>query len=228
MPGLPLDGGRVLRSIVWQFTGKMELATVVAGRAGQVVGWGIVAYGVYVMISRSSLLDGLWLALIGWFLAGSASSAMRQTRRRRQRQARGPVTSASGVEVRQIMRPNPVVVGPDLPVNDLVYECFLRLNCSGAPVLDGTGLVGIVTEPAAQAVGESAWRRLVVRQIMDSNPVIAKPDDPAAGALERMLARGATHAVVADGARVVGIVELGDLPGAAGPARDLRSTARRQ
>lgn len=224
LPGLPLDGGRVLRSIVWQATGKMELATVVAGRAGQVVGWGIVAYGVYVMISRSSLLDGLWLALIGWFLAGSASSAMRQTRTRR-RQARGTATNAASVEVRQIMRPNPVVVGPDLPVNDLVYECFLRLNCSAAPVLDGTGLVGIVTEPAAQAVGEPAWRRLVVRQIMDSNPVIAKPDDPAPGALERMLARGATHAVVADGARVVGIVELGDLPGAAGQEKDLRSTA---
>ena len=229
LPGLPLDGGRVLRSIIWQATGKMDLATNVAGRAGQVVGWGIVAYGVFVMISRGSLLDGLWLALIGWFLAGSASSAMRQTRRRRP--ARGGATyvvGEPGAAVRQVMRPNPVVVGPDLPVHDLVYECFLRLNCSAAPVLDNNGLIGIVTEPAAQTVGESAWRRLVVREIMDPNPVMAKPDDQVASALERMLARGATHAVVADGARVVGIVDLADLPGAAGPPKDLRSNAWRR
>ncbi len=229
LPGLPLDGGRVLRSIIWQFTGKMDVATNVSGRAGQVVGWGIVAYGVFVMISRGSLLDGLWLALIGWFLAGSASSAMRQTRRRRPGGgAAATATSPTGMEIRQVMRPNPVVVGPDLPVHDLVYECFLRLNCSAAPVLDNSGLIGIVTEPAAQIAGESAWKRLVVRQIMDPNPVVARPHDPATNVLERMVAKGATHAVVADGARVVGIVELADLSGAAGPAKDLRSTAWRR
>ena len=225
LPGLPLDGGRVLRSIFWQVTGKVDLATTVASRAGQVVGWLIVAYGIYLMISRGSILDGLWLALIGWFLAGSASSALRQTRRR---PAANRGSGGSGVLVRQVMRPNPVVVGPDLPVHDLVYECFLRLNCSAAPVLDSSGLVGIVTEPAARTAGESTWRGLAVRQIMDTNPVIAKPDDPAVNALERMVARGAAHAVVADGARVVGTLELADLPGAAGPARDLRSTAWRR
>ena len=229
LPGLPLDGGRVLRSIVWQATGNMDRATTIASRAGQVVGWLIVAYGVYMMISRGSILSGLWLALIGWFLAGSASSAMRQTRRRRPVAGhKSGASGDSGVLVRQVMRANPVVVGPDLPVHDLVYECFLRLNCTAAPVLDSSGLVGIVTEPAAQMAGESAWRGLAVRQIMDPNPVIAKPDDPAAAALERMVASGATHAVVADGARVVGTVELADLSSAAGPARDLRSRAWRR
>lgn len=227
LPGLPLDGGRVLRSIIWKATGNMERATVMAGRAGQVVGWLIVAYGIYVMIDRGSILSGLWLAFIGWFLAGSASSSMRQMRRRRPGPAAGQGTGGSGVLVRQVMRPNPVVVGPDLPVHDLVYECFLRLNCTAAPVLGSSGLVGIVTEPDARAVGEPAWRRLAVREIMDPNPVVARPDDPAGRTLERMMARGATHAVVADGARVVGTVELADLSGAAGPGRDLRSRARR-
>ena len=233
LPGLPLDGGRVLRSIIWKATGNMERATTVAGRAGQIVGWLIVAYGIYVMIDRGSILSGLWLAFIGWFLAGSASSSMRQMRRRRPGPGPGPGPAAgqgpggSGVLVRQIMRPNPVVVGPDLPVHDLVYECFLRLNCTAAPVLDSSGLVGIVTEPDARAVGEPAWRRLAVREIMDPNPVVARPDDPAGRTLERMMARGATHAVVADGARVVGTVELADLSGAAGPGRDLRSRAWR-
>ena len=113
LPGLPLDGGRVLRSIVWQATGKVELATIVAGRAGQVVGWAIVAYGVYVMFVRDSIFNGLWFAMIGWFLAGAASSAIRQARRRK---VEGP---AADVQVRQVMRPNPVVVGPDLAVYEL-------------------------------------------------------------------------------------------------------------
>ncbi len=134
LPGLPLDGGRVLRSIVWQATGKVELATIVAGRAGQIVGWAIVAYGVYVMFIRDNIFNGLWFAMIGWFLAGAASSAIRQARRRK---VEGP---AADVQVRQVMRPNPVVVGPDLSVYELVNECFRRLNCSAAPVLDGQGL----------------------------------------------------------------------------------------
>ena len=146
LPGLPLDGGRVLRSIVWQATGKMELGTVVAGRAGQFVGWGIVAYGLYVMFLRDNIFNGLWFVFIGWFLAGAASSAVRQTRRRPTER------SATDVQVREVMQPNPVVVGPDLAVDELVSECFHRLNCSAAPVLDSGGLTGIVTE-AACAVG---------------------------------------------------------------------------
>ena len=62
---------------------------------------------------------------------------------------------------------------------------------------------------------------------MDSNPVIVRPEDPAAGALGRMLARGATHAVVADGARVVGVLAITDLMGAADAAGDLRTTTWR-
>ena len=217
LPGLPLDGGRVLRSIVWQATGKMELGTVVAGRAGQFVGWGIVAYGLYVMFLRDNIFNGLWFVFIGWFLAGAASSAVRQTRRRPAER------SATDVQVREVMQPNPVVVGPDLAVDELVSECFHRLNCSAAPVLDSGGLTGIVTEAAAQSAGEAAWRRLVVRQIMDSNPVIVGPNDLAVRALKRMLARGATHAVVADGATVVGLLAISPLLRIADPEGGLRS-----
>ena len=217
LPGLPLDGGRVLRSIVWQATGKMELGTVVAGRAGQFVGWGIVAYGLYVMFLRDNIFNGLWFVFIGWFLASAASSAVRQTRRRPAER------SATDVQVREVMQPNPVVVGPDLAVDELVSECFHRLNCSAAPVLDSGGLTGIVTEAAAQSAGEAAWRRLVVRQIMDSNPVIVGPNDLAVRALKRMLARGATHAVVADGATVVGLLAISPLLRIADPEGGLRS-----
>ena len=217
LPGLPLDGGRVLRSIVWQATGKMELGTVVAGRAGQFVGWGIVAYGLYVMFLRDNIFNGLWFVFIGWFLASAASSAVRQTRRRPAER------SATDVQVREVMQPNPVVVGPDLAVSELVSECFHRLNCSAAPVLDSGGLTGIVTEAAAQSAGEAAWRRLVVRQIMDSNPVIVGPNDLAVRALKRMLARGATHAVVADGATVVGLLAISPLLRIADPEGGLRS-----
>ncbi len=217
LPGLPLDGGRVLRSIVWQATGKMELGTVVAGRAGQFVGWGIVAYGLYVMFLRDNIFNGLWFVFIGWFLASAASSAVRQTRRRPAER------SATDVQVREVMQPNPVVVGPDLAVGELVSECFHRLNCSAAPVLDSGGLTGIVTEAAAQSAGEAAWRHLVVRQIMDSNPVIVGPNDLAVRALKRMLARGATHAVVADGATVVGLLAISPLLRIADPEGGLRS-----
>ena len=80
LPGLPLDGGRVLRSAVWGATGSYQRATRVAAIGGQVVGWAIVGVGAASVVLED--LGGLWLVFIGWFIAQAARAAGAQARQR--------------------------------------------------------------------------------------------------------------------------------------------------
>lgn len=72
LPGFPLDGGRLLRAILWKTTGNVTTATRWASRAGQLLGWGLVGWGAWIAIAYGYLGNGLWLMLIGWFLRGAA------------------------------------------------------------------------------------------------------------------------------------------------------------
>lgn len=80
VPGFPLDGGRVLRSLVWGATGDLQRATLVASYAGQAFGWLLILWGLSRLLS-GDLLGGLWTAFIGWFLNGAAESSRHATSR---------------------------------------------------------------------------------------------------------------------------------------------------
>lgn len=76
LPGFPLDGGRILRALLWRSTGDLERATNVAATSGRIVGYGLVALGLFLFVATGR--GGLWLALIGWFLAQAATAEARQ------------------------------------------------------------------------------------------------------------------------------------------------------
>lgn len=79
IPGFPLDGGRVLRAIIWHFTGSMHRATQAASVTGQLVAFGFIGWGIYTIFT-GSFFNGLWLAFIGWFLQNAAAASFAQTR----------------------------------------------------------------------------------------------------------------------------------------------------
>lgn len=87
VPGFPLDGGRIFRSFLWSLTGNLNLSTTIASALGQGIGWLIMALGFATVLGISvpylerSLLGGIWLILIGWFLAGAAAMAKRKQSR---------------------------------------------------------------------------------------------------------------------------------------------------
>ena len=137
LPGFPMDGGRILRALLWRVRGDRFAATRNAALVGRAFGYVLVAGGVYLALQRGSLFGGLWIALIGWFITTAAEAASAQMSVER---------SLRGVTVRDVMEADPPSVGPNESVAELVNERMLRGEHRSFLVRypDG-GLAGIVT-----------------------------------------------------------------------------------
>lgn len=160
IPGFPLDGGRVLRAIVWWSTNSFQRATQVAVISGHVVAFLFIIGGLLLAFS-GALLSGIWLILIGWFLNGAADAAGRQTRE---------TEWFRGVTVRQVMNPQPVTVDPDENLSELVFEHVLLRGVRALPVVEDGELLGMVTLSDVRGVDRDRWDVTTVRSIM------ARPD----------------------------------------------------
>jgi Zn-dependent protease len=134
LPGFPLDGGRVFRSIVWRVTGDMLRATHWASIAGQIVAWGLMAIGVANVLS--GFASGFWLLLIGWFLNQSARAAWHEAVLRH---------AARHATVGQVMTPASAftMLPPDADV-ERALEQLDRRHQDQILVLDGHQLLGLV------------------------------------------------------------------------------------
>src|SRR5207247_4939895 len=135
IPGFPLDGGRVFRSIVWRATGSVRRATEIAAAVGQLVGYGFILWGLFLFFN-GDLLGGLWTAAIGWFLQGAASSSVQQLMFDQR---------LGGVRVRDAFTPDDTTVAPGLKVSDLIEDYLLKGTRRAVLVTDNGRLVGIVT-----------------------------------------------------------------------------------
>jgi Zn-dependent protease len=197
VPGFPLDGGRVLRAIVWALSGSLRTATAVASYVGQAIALGLVAWGIS-RILNDDLFGGLWTAFVGWFLNGAAEQARRDMAARQ---------SFRGVRVADLMTPDPSPVRPDLPLESFVHEQVIRGGRRAVPVADGGRLVGIVSVTDAQKVPAEAWPSTSVAAVMTIDDLaILGPADSAARALELMVARGLHQLLVVDRGVLVGMI----------------------
>lgn len=135
LPGFPLDGGRVLRSILWKATGNLRTATRWTALVGQGIGSLIILGGIWLFFA-GDWIDGLWFGFLGWFLLQAAQTAQSQQTLE---------TMFRGVTVAQIMRPVEVVVFPTCSLQRLVDAYLLPLGLRTIPVVEGEQLVGLIT-----------------------------------------------------------------------------------
>jgi Zn-dependent protease len=143
IPAFPLDGGRVARAIAWKITGDRTRATRFAARLGRGGGWLMVAGGAALFLSGDSV-SGIWLAFIGWFLAGAARSAEAQA------DFSGRIEH---LRVADVMDAQPVAIPEDWTLADAEQQFFLRYGWAWFPVIDSNGrLVGVVSREAVQSV----------------------------------------------------------------------------
>ena len=169
IPGFPLDGGRVLRSIIWGATRNMQTATRIAGGVGQLVAYGFIAWGLFEGFYAGNY-GGLWIAFIGWFLLNAA----RQT-------TSGVVMREAlrGITVAQVMEPSPPSCPPYITLNDLLNQYILPYNLRAVPVArDGT-LLGIITLNDIKDVPQEQWATTQVQAVMSGPDKlrVVKPQD---------------------------------------------------
>ncbi len=183
IPGFPMDGGRVLRAILWRLRGDRLVATRNAALVGRVFAYLLIGFGVFLALRPGGIFSGIWLALIGWFLSNAAEATAAQA---------GVERSLKGVRVRDAMDLEPASVSPNLPVADLVQERLLRGEDRSFLVRhDDGGLAGIVTLGDVRRLPRDQWPGARVTDIMTRHADLATigPDAPLADALRLIQSR---------------------------------------
>jgi len=177
IPGFPLDGGRVLRSIVWAIRGDRAAATTVAARGGQVVAALLFGYGVYSFFQKENF-GGIWFALIAYFLYNAATASMTQER---------IAGALGGVKVATLMRGDQHMASSGMTIGRLVREIVIPYNLRAVPVQRGDQVIGLVTISDLKKVDQSAWDTTPIDQVMTGTENLATvtPEDTLVTALER-------------------------------------------
>ena len=205
IPGFPMDGGRVFRSIVWLITGSYMRATQIATRAGVGISYLFMAGGVFMMFFLSGgLLNGLWLILIGWFLNNAARRSLQQVKLR---------DVLKGFTAADVMTRDFPTVPRSLTIQELAAEELLHTRSSWFMVTDGQGPEGLLTLRQIREVPRGKWAITTLGQAMIpiAELMTANPGEDAASVLERMSEDNATLVAVVDGGRVLGVIFLDDL-----------------
>jgi Zn-dependent protease/CBS domain-containing protein len=200
IPGFPLDGGRVLRAIIWKVNKNLHKATRIAALSGQVVAYGFITYGIYTLFT-GEFFNGLWLAFIGWFLQNAAASGMTQSTLKES--LRGiPV---SGVMLRDIPR-----VPWSKKLDCVVEEDVLPSGGRIFLVTDNNNesLRGLLTLRNVTATPRERWPDLTVQDVMvpRSSFIVVQPEMEMLDALRVMDDANVAQVPVLSNGDVVGIL----------------------
>ncbi len=164
IPGFPLDGGRILRALIWSWTKDLRVATLWAATIGEGVGWLFVLvgvamfFGLHVPFFGQGPAAGLWMAFIGWFLASAARTSHR-----------GVFLEAAleGVRVSQLMRRTGYVMPSETSVGDAVRLWFMRSAEHAFPVVDENGaFIGLVCTSDVRKIPDDQWEATPVTRVM--------------------------------------------------------------
>lgn len=159
VPGFPLDGGRVLRSIIWGATGDMTKATKYASYSGQMFGYMLMGFGFLQIMLLGGLIGGLWLVFIGWFLAGAARTSYEQLVMRQ---------ALSGITVGRIMTTDVPEIDYNMPVREFVDNQLLRHDYACYPVMRGEEVIGVVGAEEVRTTPSQMWDMTPVGEIVHS------------------------------------------------------------
>jgi Zn-dependent protease/predicted transcriptional regulator len=203
LPAFPLDGGRVLRSILWRAKGQLRWATRLASRIGEAFGVAMIFLGVFAFVS-GSFITGVWWFLVGMFLRNASHISYRQLLIRQ---------ALVGEHVRRFMKTDLVTVDPSVTLSQLLEKYIYRYHYDMFPVVDGGKLLGVVNVSQLKEVPREEWDRRTVKELArtcgQGNTI--EPDADATEALEKMNRERNSRLMVTDHGRLVGILALRDL-----------------
>ncbi|HEV2206567.1 MAG TPA: site-2 protease family protein [Candidatus Acidoferrales bacterium] len=203
IPGFPLDGGRVLRAIIWWIDKSPQRSTRAAARVGQVVAILFILFGIFWFFAARNF-GGLWIALIGWFLLEAAKSSSVQA---------DVMAHLQGHKVGDMMERNCGTVPGHLTVREFVDEILVH---SGTPcfyVAQDGHIAGLLTPADLKRVSRDEWERTSVQSVMIplSRVKAVSPETPAVEAIEMMGRENLTELAVVDDGKLEGIFSRGQV-----------------
>jgi Zn-dependent protease/CBS domain-containing protein len=200
LPGFPLDGGRVLRSIIWRASGSLTRATRWAGYVGQLISYLMILVGIWLFFI-GDFLDGLWIGFIGLFLLQAAQAEIAQVNLE---------SNVAGVTVGQVMSAVPAVAPPTQSIQQTVDDYLLHTGQRVVPVVQDGLLIGMVTLRDIRQVPREHWPAATLGQIMTplANVHSVRSDQPLIEALRLLQQFRVSQVPVLANGRLVGIVEV--------------------
>jgi Zn-dependent protease/predicted transcriptional regulator len=204
IPAFPLDGGRVLRSILWGLKGNLRQATRISSWIGSAFGVFLIIMG-FLNILWGNFIGGMWWFLIGMFVQGAAKASYQQLLTRK---------ALEGEPLSRFMNTQPVTVPPSVSVDQLVDEYIYKYHYKMFPVVEnGDKLLGCVTTKQVKELSREEWNQKkvgeIARECSDENTI--NPGDDAVEALSAMRRNRASRMMVVDESKLVGIISLKDM-----------------
>jgi Zn-dependent protease len=216
LPALPLDGGRVLRSILWYARGEFVSATRLAAGIGRGFGYLFVAAGVALIVFASPV-TGIWLAFVGWFLLQAAGAEDRYVAARE---------ALGGLRVRDVMARDPVTTPAGITLGQFMDDVAWSRPYTTYPVTENGEVVGLLQFRRVAEVPRAEWDRRTVRDCMiprDDVPVVEQDDELVLAAGE-VAEHEVNRALVLDAGRLVGLLSVTDVA----RALQMRGAGRRR
>jgi Zn-dependent protease len=202
IPALPLDGGRLLRALLWKMTGNYNLATAITSGAGLGIGLAFIAGGILLLVLTQQWFNGLTLVFVGWLLQAAATQSRRPVAWRR---------ILGGIKARDVLAPDCPLINQRITLGRLVRDYILVSGQRYFMVVGGARLRGVVSVAKVKKVPKKRWRSTRVADIMTpaSELRTAQAEQPAASLLEQMNEWQMDYMPVLEQGRVIGMV-MGD------------------
>lgn len=203
IPGFPLDGGRVLRSLIWWRSRNLRSATRIASNIGRAVGFIFIFVGIW-LVFTGNWVNGIWLALIGWFLESAAVGSYQQLLL--QDMLKGHVAS-------EAMSRDCVVISPDTTIDQLVHENILTSGRPCFPVVSGSQIMGMMTLHNVNAVRREQWTTETVKEAMTPFDKLkwVRPDEELSSILQILTQDDINQVPVVEDSKIVGMVSRENL-----------------
>lgn len=203
IPAFPLDGGRVLRALLWMGFKDLRRSTRITSGIGVAFAMMLMLLGFYLLMF-GQFINGLWLIFIGWFLSQGAASGEREVTIR---------DALIDTKVKDLMTKEVESVPPNISIEELVSQYFLVYRYVTFPVVWGEQTLGIVSLNDVKSIPREKWKDYVVRDIMTpiSSELIVGPQEPALEAFTKISKSNIGRLLVMEEDKLLGILSKTDL-----------------
>lgn len=203
IPAFPLDGGRVLKAIIWFFTRNLQKATKIAVYIGGMFGYFLIFLGIF-WVFNGYIINGIWFLFIGWFIHQSSQSTGQYSEMS---------DTFNKIHVSEFMTENVIIVGYQISVQELVDNYFYKYKFASFPVKRNDEIIGIVNLGKVKKIPKESWNQTTVGSITASleDNLIVSPDDTVSTAMEKLFSNDFGRVLVMKEAKLFGIVSRTDI-----------------